>query len=184
MSGIKKQYFYSLIFLDIIRVEVEEEVRDFYLPITKNSMEKHQQYFPSLANVMEPYVNSFKSNDGRSCMATLYGYERRIEDPVDEQDEEGQNLWLTILDLLLGFVGTMRKSHELLFKVNFIFFNDWWSNRVNYFGFEKVRFTGHKERILEFGKDIKMFKLKVANQIRRKKAFENFFSYLRFSHKK
>ncbi|MEE9378419.1 MAG: hypothetical protein V3V33_10325 [Candidatus Lokiarchaeia archaeon] len=45
-------------------------------------------------------------------MATLYGYERRIEDPVDEQDEEGQNLWLTILDLLLSFVGTMRKSHE------------------------------------------------------------------------
>ena len=89
MSGLTKQYYYSLIFIDINRVEVEEEVRDFYLPITKNSMEKHQQYFPSLANVMEPSVNFFKSNDGRSCMATLYGYERRIEDPVDEQDEEG-----------------------------------------------------------------------------------------------
>lgn len=112
MSGFKKQYFYSLIFMDINRVDMEEEVRDFYLPITKNSMEKHQQYFPSLVNVMEPSVNFFKSNDGRSCMATLYGYERRIEDPVEKQDEEGQNLWLTILDLLLGFVGTMRKSHE------------------------------------------------------------------------
>ena len=109
MSGFKKQYFYSLIFIDINRVEVEEEVRDFYLPIAKNSMEKHQQYFPSLANVMDPSVNFFKSNDGRSCMATLYGYERRIEDRVNE---EGQNLWLTILDLLLSFVGTMRKSHE------------------------------------------------------------------------
>ena len=112
MSGFKKQYFYSLIFIDINRVEVEEEVRDFYLPITKNSMEKHQQYFPSLVNVMEPLVNFFKSNDGKSCMATLYGYERRIEDLVAEQDGEGQNLWLTILDLLLGFVGTMHKSHE------------------------------------------------------------------------
>ncbi len=91
---------------------MEEEVRDFYLLITKNSMEKHQQYFPSLAKVMEPSVNFFKSNDGRSCMATLYGYERKIEDTVDDRDEEGQNLWLTILDLLLGFVGTMRKSHE------------------------------------------------------------------------
>jgi len=112
MSEFKKQYFYSLIFIDINRVEVEEEVRDFYLPITKNSMEKHQQYFPSLANVMKPSVNFFKSNDGKSCMTTLYGYERRIEDQVDKQDEEGQNLWLTILDLLLGFVGNMRKSHE------------------------------------------------------------------------
>ncbi|MBA7539020.1 hypothetical protein ES705_31298 [subsurface metagenome] len=112
MPGFKKQYYYSLIFIDINRVEVEEEVRDFYLPITKNSMEKHQQYFPSLVNVMEPSVNFFKSNDGKSCMTTLYGYERRIEDQVDKQDEEGQNVWLTILDLLLGFVGTMRKSHE------------------------------------------------------------------------
>ena len=91
---------------------MEEEVRDFYLPITKNSMEKHQQFFPSLANVMEPSVNFFKSYDGKSCMATLYGYERWIEEPVGEQDEEGQNLWLTILDLILSFVGTMRKSHE------------------------------------------------------------------------
>ncbi len=112
MSGFKKQYFYSQIFLDINRVEVEEEVRDFYLPITKNSMEKHRQYFPSLVNVMEPEVNFFKNYEGRSCMATLYGYERMPEEPVDENDEEGQNLWLTILDLLLGFVGTMRKSHE------------------------------------------------------------------------
>jgi len=112
MSGFKKRYFYSFIFLDINRIEVEEEVRDFYLPITKNSMEKHQQYFPSLANVMEPSVNFFKSNDGRSCMATFYGYERMSEKPVDENDEEGQNLWFTILDLLLGFVGTMRKSHK------------------------------------------------------------------------
>jgi len=89
MPGFKKQYFYSLIFRDINRDEVEEEVRDFYLPITKNSMEKHQQYFPFLEKIMEPYVNFFKSNDGKSCMATLNGYERRKEDPVDEQDEEG-----------------------------------------------------------------------------------------------
>jgi hypothetical protein len=27
-------------------------------------------------------------------------------------DEEGQNLWLTVLELILGFVSTMRKSHE------------------------------------------------------------------------
>ncbi len=92
MSGFKKRYFYSLIFLDINRVEVEEDVRDFYLPITKNSMEKHQQYFPSLANVMEPSVNFFKSNNGRSCMAMFYGYERMSEKPVDENNEEGQNL--------------------------------------------------------------------------------------------
>ena len=116
MPGFKKQYFYSLIFTDINRDEVEEELRDFYLPITKNSMEKHQQYFPSLANIMEPSVNFFKSNDGRSCMATFYGYERRIEDHFNKQDEEGQNLWFTILDLLLVFVGTMRKSHE--FELN------------------------------------------------------------------
>ena len=75
-------------------------------------MEKHQQYFPTLANVMQPSVNFFKSNDGKGSMATLYGYERKIENPVDDQDEEGQKLWFTILDLLLGFVGTMRKSHE------------------------------------------------------------------------
>jgi len=112
MSGFKKQYFYSLIFIDINRDEVEEEVRNFYFPITKNSMEKHQQYFPSLDKVMEPSLNFFKSNDGRSCMATFYGYERRIEEANDEEFEEGQNLWFTILDLLLGFVGTMRKSHE------------------------------------------------------------------------
>ncbi len=92
MAVFENQYFYSLIFIDINRVEVEEEVRDFYLPIMKNSMEKLQQYFPSLDRVMEPSVNFFKSNDGRSSMATLYGYERRIEDLVDEQDEEdGQN---------------------------------------------------------------------------------------------
>ena len=61
---------------------------------------------------MHPPVNFFKSNDGKGSMATLYGYERKIENPVDDQDEEGQKLWFTILDLLLGFVGTMRKSHE------------------------------------------------------------------------
>ncbi len=113
MPGFKKQYYYSLIFIDVNRDEVEEEVRDFYLPITKNSMDKHQQLFPSLANVMEPSVKFFNNNDGNGCMATHYGYKRRIEDPVDDQDEKGQKLWITILDLLLGFVGTMRKSHEL-----------------------------------------------------------------------
>jgi len=113
MTVFKKQYYFSLIFVNINRDEVEEEVRDFYLPITKNSMEKYQQYFPSLDSVMEPSVNFFKSNEGRSCMATFYGYERRIEDHVNKQDEEeGQNLWFTILELILGFVGTMRKSHE------------------------------------------------------------------------
>ena len=61
---------------------------------------------------MHPPVNFFKSNDGKGSMATLYRYKRKIENPVDDQDEEGQKLWFTILDLLLGFVGTMRKSHE------------------------------------------------------------------------
>jgi len=112
MTVFKKQYFYSLIFVDINRDEMEEEVRDFYLPIAKNSIGKYQQHFPSLNNVMEPSINFFNNNDGKSCMTTFYGYERRIEDPVDDQDEEGQNLWLTILELLPGFVGTMRKSHE------------------------------------------------------------------------
>jgi len=116
MTVFKKQYYYSLIFVNINRDEMEEEVRDFYLPIMKNSMEKHQQYFPSLANIMEPSVNFFMSNDGISCMATFYGYERRIEDHFNKQDEEGQNLWFTIHDLLLGFVGTMGKSHE--FELN------------------------------------------------------------------
>ena len=60
-------------------------MRDFYLPITKNSMEKHEQYFPSLVNVMEPSVNFLKTNNGRSCMATLYSYERRKEDRFDEE---------------------------------------------------------------------------------------------------
>ena len=112
MPEFRKQYFYSLVFIDINRIEVEEEVRDFYMPITKNSMEKHREYFPSLVNVMEPSVNFFKSNDGKSSMATFYGYERMIESPVDERYEEGENLWFTILELLLGFVRTMRKSHE------------------------------------------------------------------------
>lgn len=112
MPVFTKQYFYSLIFININRDEVEEEVRDFYLPITKNSMEKHQQMFPSLSDIMEPSVNFFKSNNGKSCMATFYGYERWIEEPIEEQDTEGQHLWFTILELILGFVGTMRKSHE------------------------------------------------------------------------
>ncbi|KKM83333.1 hypothetical protein LCGC14_1310510 [marine sediment metagenome] len=92
MTVIEKQYYYSLIFTKISRPDVEEEVRDFYLPLTKNSLEKHQQYFPTLANVMEPSVNFFKSNDGKGSMATLYGYKRKIENPVDDQDEEGQKL--------------------------------------------------------------------------------------------
>ncbi len=41
---VEKLYYYSLIFTDIIRPELEEEMRDFYLPITKNSMEKHKFY--------------------------------------------------------------------------------------------------------------------------------------------
>ena len=98
--------------MDIDRLDMEGEIRDFYLPITKNSLEKHQQYFTSLARVMKPTVNFFKNNEGASCMATLYGYELRIDNSVDDQDEEGQKLWIPILDLILSFVGTMRKSHE------------------------------------------------------------------------
>jgi len=115
MPEIRKRYFYSLVFTDINRIDVEEEVRDFYMPITKNSMGKHRQMFPSLVDVMEPSVNFFKSNDGKSSMATFYGYERKMDEPVDEGDEEGLNLWLTILELLISFVRTMRKSHEFEF---------------------------------------------------------------------
>ena len=100
----KKYYYYSLIFTDINRFRIEEEIRGFYLPITKNSMEKHKQFFPSLADILEPSAKFFKSNDGRSCMATLYGYERIGEIPANGWDEEGQNLWLTILELILSFV--------------------------------------------------------------------------------
>ena len=98
----------------IVAFEVEEEVRDVYLPIIKNSMEKHKQWFPSLSDIMEPSVNFFKSNNGESCMAAFYGYERWIEEPIDEQDDDGQNLWFTFLELILSFVGTMRKSHEFI----------------------------------------------------------------------
>ena len=38
---------------------------------------------------MHPPENFFKSNDGKGSMATLYGYECKIEKPVDDQDEEG-----------------------------------------------------------------------------------------------
>ncbi len=112
MSVYEKHYYYSLVFKNIKKFEVEEEVRDFYLPITKNSMEKHQQLFPSLVEVMEPSVKFFDNTEGEGCMTTHYGYKRRIEVSVDVQDEEGQKLWMTILDLLLGFVGIMGKSHE------------------------------------------------------------------------
>ena len=124
MPDIRNRYYYSLIFIDITKLEVEEEVRDFYMPITKNSMEKHRQFFPSLVDVMEPSVNFFESNDGRSSMATFYGYERMIESLVDENDEEGKNLWFTILELLLSFVGTMRKSHEFELYAYGMAFND------------------------------------------------------------
>ncbi len=112
MPEIRKRYYYSLVFTDINRIDVEEEVRDVYMPLAKNSMGKHQQSFPSLVDVMEPSVNFFTSNDEKSSMATFYGYERKVDGPVDEKDEEGLNLWLTVLELLISFVRTMSKSHE------------------------------------------------------------------------
>jgi hypothetical protein len=38
MPVVRSHYYHSLIFIIINRDEVEEEVRDFYLPITKNLM--------------------------------------------------------------------------------------------------------------------------------------------------
>ena len=91
---------------------MEEEIIDFYFPITKNSMQKHQQFFPTLGAVMDPIVLFFESKDGLNCMATIYGYERHLMSSYDDKFEEGQELWFTIIELLLSFVGTMQKSHD------------------------------------------------------------------------
>ena len=91
---------------------MEEEIIDFYFPITKNSMQKHQQFFPTLGSVMDPVARFFKSKDGLNCMATIYGYERHLTSSYDDKFEEGQELWFTIIELLLGFVGTMQKTHD------------------------------------------------------------------------
>ena len=87
-------------------------MRVFYLPITKKAMEQRKQFFPSLSGVMNPLVKFFQNLDNRGCIATLYGYEREVTVPVEDQDREGQELWITILELILSFVGTMRNTHE------------------------------------------------------------------------
>lgn len=91
---------------------MEEEIMDFYFPITKNSMQKHQQFYPTLGKVMDPIVNFFESKDGLKCMATMYGYERHLTSSSDDKLEEGQELWFRILELLLSFVGTMQQTHD------------------------------------------------------------------------
>lgn len=112
MSSVKKIYHYTFLFTDIDKFEVEEEVCDVYLSLTKKAMEQRKQFFPSFVRVLEPNVNFFQSNDNRGCMAILYGYEREVPVPVEDQDMEGQELWFTILQLILSFVGTMRNTHE------------------------------------------------------------------------
>ena len=107
-----KKYFFSLIFTKIDRLAMEEEILDFYFPITKNSMQKHQQFYPTLGGVMDPMANFFESKDGLNCMATVYGYERHLMSSYDDRFEEGQELWFTIIELLLSFVRTMQKTHD------------------------------------------------------------------------
>ena len=114
----KKQYFFSLIFTDVDRFEFEEEIRDFYFPIIKHSIGQHREIFPSLGKVLDPKLNFFKSKNGKKCMATLYGYERQFDVPYDDTFEEGQYFWLMIIDLLLGFVETMRRSHDYNFTLH------------------------------------------------------------------
>ena len=107
-----KKYFFSLIFTKVDRLDMEEEIVDFYFPITKNSMQKHQQFYPTLGGVMDPIANFFENKDGLNCMATIYGYERHLTSSYDDKFEEGQELWFTIIELLLSFVRTMQKTHE------------------------------------------------------------------------
>lgn len=64
---------------------MEEEIVDFYFPLTKNSMQKHQQFFPTLVGVMDPVVSFFESKDGLNCMATIYGYERDLTSSYDDK---------------------------------------------------------------------------------------------------
>lgn len=45
-------------------------------------------------------------------MATIYGYERYLTSSYDDKFEEGQELWFTIIELLLSFVRTMQKTHD------------------------------------------------------------------------
>jgi len=112
MPSVKKFYHYTFIFTNIDRFQIEEELRDFYIPVTKKAMEQRKQFFPSLIGVMEPRVNFFQSHDNRGCMAALYGYEREVAVPIEDQDREGQELWITILELILSFVATIRNTNE------------------------------------------------------------------------
>ncbi len=91
---------------------MEEEIIDFYFPITKNSMQKHQQFFSTLGGVINPVACFFESKDGLKCMATIYGYEHHLPSSYDDKFEEGQELWFTIIELLLSFVRTMQKTHD------------------------------------------------------------------------
>ena len=106
------KYYFSLIFTKVDRLDMEEEIIDFYFPITKNSMQKHQQFYPTLGGVMDPMANFFESKDGLNCIATIYGYERHLTSSSDDKLEEGQELWFRILELLLSFVGTMQQTHD------------------------------------------------------------------------
>ena len=67
---------------------MEEEIIDFYFPITKNSIQKHQQFYPTLGGVMDPIVRFFESKEGLNCMATIYGYERHLTSSYDDRFEE------------------------------------------------------------------------------------------------
>jgi len=107
-----KKYFFSLIFTKVDRLAMEEEIIDFYFPITKNSMQKHQQFYPTLGRIMDPIAHFFERKDGLNCMATIYGYERHLTSSYDDKFEEGQELWFKIMELLLSFVGTMQKTHD------------------------------------------------------------------------
>ena len=78
-------------------------------------MQKHQQFYPTLGEVMDPIVNFFESKDGLKFMATIYGYERHLTSSCDDKFEEGQELWFTTIELLLSFVGTMQKTHDFEF---------------------------------------------------------------------
>ena len=106
------KYFFSLIFTKIDSLSMEEEIIDFYFPITKNSMQKHKQFYPTLGGVMDPIAHFFESKDGLKCLATIYGYERHLTSSYDDKFEEGQELWFTIIELLLSFVRTMQKTHD------------------------------------------------------------------------
>lgn len=58
------KYYFSLIFTSVNRLDMEEEIIDFYFPITKNSMQKHKQFYPTLGGVMAPIVRFFEKYGG------------------------------------------------------------------------------------------------------------------------